>query len=69
VKRVVEMIEQISEATRSQSEMTNEITKRVEHIAEMAQENTSSIDETTHASHDLQNLSGHLQQVVSRFKL
>jgi len=69
VKRVVEMIEQISESTRSQSETTNEITKRVEHIAEMAQENTSSVDETTHASHDLQKLSGHLQQVVSRFKL
>jgi methyl-accepting chemotaxis protein len=69
VKRVVEMIEQISESTRSQSETTNEITKRVEHIAEMAQENTSSVDETTHASRDLQKLSGHLQQVVSRFKL
>lgn len=69
VKRVVEMIEQISESTRSQSETTNEITKRVEHIAEMAQENTSSVDETTHASHDLQKLSSHLQQVVSRFKL
>lgn len=63
------MIAQISEATRSQSETTNEITKRVEHIAEMARENTSSVDDTTHASRDLQQLSGHLQQVVSRFKL
>lgn len=69
VKRVVDMIEQISESTRSQSETTNEITQRVEHIAEMAQENTVSVNETTHASHDLQKLSGHLQQVVSRFKL
>jgi methyl-accepting chemotaxis protein len=69
VKRVVEMIEQISEATRSQSETTNEVTKRVEHIAEMAKENTSSVDETTQASRELQKLSGHLQQVVSRFKL
>ena len=62
VKRVVDMIEQISESTRSQSETTNEITQRVEHIAEMAQENTVSVNETTHASHDLQKLSGHLQQ-------
>lgn len=69
VKRVVDMIEQISESTRSQSETTNEITQRVEHIAEMAQENTVSVNETTHASHDLQKLSSHLQQVVSRFKL
>ncbi len=69
VKQVVEMIEQIAESTRSQSETTNEITKRVEHIAEMAKQNTSSVDETTSASLDLQKLSGHLQQVVSRFKL
>lgn len=69
VKRVVAMIAQISDATRSQSETTNEITKRVEHIAEMARENTSSVDETTHASRDLQQLSGNLQKLVSRFKL
>ena len=69
IKQVVEMIEQISSATRSQSETTNEITKRVDHIAEMAEQNTSSINETTHASHELQTLSIHLQQVVSRFKL
>lgn len=69
IKLVVEMIEQISDSTRSQSETTDEITKRVEHIAEMAKENTISVDETTQASHDLQKLSVHLQQVVSRFKL
>jgi methyl-accepting chemotaxis protein len=69
VKRVVDMIEQISASTRTQSETTNEVTKRVEQIAEMAKDNTSSVDETTNASRDLQKLSGHLQQVVSRFKL
>jgi len=69
IKQVVDMIEKISDATRSQSETTNEITQRVEHIAEMAKENTSSIDETTHASRDLQKLAVHLQQLVSRFKL
>ena len=69
IKGVVNMIAQISDATRSQSETTNEITQRVDQIAEMAKENSTSIDETTHASRDLQKLSGHLQQVVSRFKL
>ena len=69
VQQVVQMIEQISEATRSQSETTDEITKRVDHIAEMARENTDSVHETTVASRDLQKLSIHLQQVVSRFKL
>ena len=69
IKGVVNMIAQISDATRSQSETTNEITKRVDQIADMAKENATSIDDTTTASRDLQNLSGHLQQVVSRFKL
>lgn len=69
VTKVVEMIEQISTSTKQQSESTNAITQRVEKISSMAKENTSSVDETTQASHDLQKLSSHLQQVVSRFKL
>jgi methyl-accepting chemotaxis protein len=69
VNGVVVMIEQISDATRSQSETTNEITQRVDQIAEMAKDNAGSVDETTQAAHDLQQLSQHLQQVVSRFKL
>lgn len=69
VNHVVELLEQISESTLTLCESTNDTTMRVEHIAEMAKENTSSIDETTHASHDMQKLSAHLQQVVSRFKL
>ena len=69
VKNVVEMIGQIADATRTQSDTTNEITQRVEHIAEMASANKISVDETTSASRDLQNLSTHLQQVVSKFKL
>ena len=69
VTKVVAMIEQISTSTKQQSESTNAITQRVEHISAMARENTGSVDETTQASHDLQKLSSHLQQVVSRFKL
>lgn len=69
VNHVVEMLKQISASTLILCESTNDTTMRVEHIAEMARENTSSIDETTHASHDMRKLSAHLQQVVSRFKL
>ncbi|TCV90785.1 methyl-accepting chemotaxis protein [Sulfurirhabdus autotrophica] len=69
VKRVVEMVQQIANATRSQSESSDEITSRVEHIAKMALENAESVDKTTHSSHDLQKLSGHLQALVSKFKL
>ncbi len=69
VKHVVEMIEAISESTRTQSDSTNVISIRVEAIAALAKENTSSVDETTNALRGLQKLSATLQQHVSRFKL
>jgi methyl-accepting chemotaxis protein len=69
VKGVVEMIQGIAAATRSQSQATDTITVRVEKISEMAKDNSLHIDQTTHASHDLHKLSAHLQQLVSRFQV
>jgi methyl-accepting chemotaxis protein len=69
VKRVVEMIQGIAAATRSQSQATEAITSRVEQIAQMARDNSTHIDRTTQASHDLHTLSAHFQKVVSRFRV
>jgi methyl-accepting chemotaxis protein len=69
VKRVVDMIQGIAAATRSQSQATDTITVRVEKISEMAKDNSLHIDQTTQASHDLHKLSAHLQQLVSRFQV
>ena len=69
VKRVVEMIQGIAAATRSQSQATDSITLRVEQISEMAKDNRKHIDQATHASHDLHKLSAHFQQLVSRFQV
>ena len=69
VKRVVEMIQGIAAATRSQSQATGTITVRVEEISEMAKDNSKHIDQTTRASHDLHKLSAHFQQLVSRFQV
>jgi len=69
VTNVVDMIQQIAAATRSQSEASDVITTRVEHIAQMARDNGGSINQTTQASHGLQQLSLHLQQVISHFRL
>jgi methyl-accepting chemotaxis protein len=69
VKRVVDMIQGIAAATRSQSQATETISVRVEQIAQMARDNSGHIDRTAQASHDLQKLSSHFQQVVSRFKV
>jgi methyl-accepting chemotaxis protein len=69
VSNVVDMIQQIAAATRSQSEASDVITTRVEHIAQMARDNGGSINQTTQASHGLQQLSLHLQQVISHFRM
>jgi len=69
VTNVVDMIQQIAAATTSQSEASDVITTRVEHIAQMARDNGASIDQTTQASHGLQQLSVHLQQVISHFRM
>ncbi len=68
IKHVVEMIEGIASATRAQSEATNEITMRVEDIAQMARDNSGFIEQTTHATRNLHELSSRFQGVVSRFK-
>jgi methyl-accepting chemotaxis protein len=69
VRGVVEMIQGIAAATRSQSQASETITQRVEQMAQMARDNNRCIDETTQASHDLHTLSGHFQEVVSRFRV
>ncbi len=69
VKHVVEMIQGIASATRAQSEATNEITVRVEDIAQMARDNSAFIEQTTDATRNLHELSGKFQAVVSRFKM
>ncbi len=69
VKHVVEMIQGIASATRAQSEATNEITMRVEDIAQMARDNSGFIEKTTHATHNLHELSARFQSVVSRFRM
>lgn len=35
----------------------------------MARDNSAHVDNTTQASHDLQKLAAHLQQLVSRFRV
>ncbi len=69
VKQVVEMIQGIAAATRSQSQATETITSRVEEIAAMARNNNSNVDHAAQAAHDLHKLSAHFQQRVSKFRV
>lgn len=69
VKRTVEMIQGIAATTQSQSQATEEITERVEHIARMAQDASGIIDDTAQSSQDLRLLSQQLQKVVDHFQV
>lgn len=69
VKAVVEIIQGIAAATRSQSQATDSLAVSVEQIAHMARDNSGTIDRTAQSSRDLKQLSGHFQKLVSRFQL
>jgi len=69
LSRVAEMIRHIADATRQQSEASGEITRRVEGIVRMAEENSATIGSTTGATQDLRQLSAQLQTVISHFRL
>jgi len=69
LSQVAEMIRHIADATRQQSEASGEITRRVEGIVRMAEENSATIGSTTGATQDLRQLSAQMQEVISRFRL
>ena len=69
LSHVAEMIRHIADATRQQSEASGEITRRVEDIVRMAEENSATIGSTTGATQDLRQLSSQMQEVISRFRL
>ena len=56
-------------ATQEQSTASQEIARSVEKIAGFAEENSSSIRETSEALHHLEHLAAKLQESVSRFKV
>jgi methyl-accepting chemotaxis protein len=68
LNRVAEMIRHIADATRQQSEASGEITRRVDGIVRMAEENSATIVSTTGATQDLRQLSGRMQEVIRRFQ-
>jgi len=69
VKRVVEMIQQIAQATREESEITGTVATRIEQIARMASESSATIGQTAEACHGIQTMTHALQDEVARFRL
>jgi methyl-accepting chemotaxis protein len=68
-RHTLEMIMEISAATREQSIASNEIARNVETIAAMTEENTSVIVNLAGAASNLEQMSSSLQNLMNRFKL
>lgn len=65
----VEMVREISSATKEQSVASNEIARNVETIAQMTDENNSVIVELSNAATHLEQMSSNLQSLANRFRV
>jgi methyl-accepting chemotaxis protein len=61
-------MDEIAKATEAQRRTSNEVTSNIEAIANMAQQNEASIEQTAAAAQHLEHLAAELQNTVSRFK-
>jgi len=68
-RRVMAVVNNISEAIREQGTASGDIAKSIEYIARMSEESTKAVNETAEAARHLQQLSSTLSVSVSRFKL
>jgi methyl-accepting chemotaxis protein len=68
-QRVMQVVNNISEAIREQGTASRDIAKNIEHIAQMSEESARAVNETAEAARHLQRLSSSLSISVSRFKL
>jgi methyl-accepting chemotaxis protein len=69
VRQVSEMISQIARSTMVESEATAAITSRIELIANMAREASSTIGQTSQTCHNILGMAHTLQREVAHFKL
>ncbi|MDO8893057.1 MAG: methyl-accepting chemotaxis protein [Sulfurimicrobium sp.] len=69
VNAVLLMIQQIAQAMEAEKSTSEEISLRMENIAQTAMDNNSTIAEAAAEFHQMQNLAGQLQQTVGRFHL
>jgi len=66
---VLVAVREISLSLKEQGQASNDIARHVENIAQMAQENSSAVDQTRESARTLQHLAGNLQTSVQRFSL
>jgi methyl-accepting chemotaxis protein len=67
--RVRSGVSEISNSLREQSAASNDIAKRIEHIAEMSEQNTAAVSGTASTATELERLAMELQDEVKRFRV
>jgi len=66
---VVRVVDQISLALREQTAASQDVARNVERIAQMSQQNSQAVEETTETARSLQQLAHNLEQQVNVFRL
>ncbi|EPL06942.1 methyl-accepting chemotaxis transducer [Pseudomonas sp. CF161] len=66
---VVRVVDQISLALREQTAASQDVARNVERIAQMSQQNSQAVEETTATARSLQQLAHNLEQQVNVFRL
>lgn len=69
VSEVGHGLDTIADATDQQRRVSGAVESSIEAIAEMARDNTTAVEQTAGAAHDLKNLADRLESVVGRFKV
>ncbi|WP_296218763.1 methyl-accepting chemotaxis protein [Pseudomonas sp. UBA2684] len=67
--RVISVVDQISIALREQTEASQDVARNVERIAQMSQQNSQAVEETSLTAHSLNQLAKGLEQQVAQFRL
>ena len=67
--QVVDAVTDISAALREQGAASNEIARSVEHIAQMAEQNSAAVRDTANTAQRLEGLAQHLRDEVSHFHI
>jgi len=69
VAEVGQGLDAIAVATDQQRQVSGQVESSIEAIAEMARENTGTVEQTAEAAHDLKTLADGLESMVGRFKV
>jgi methyl-accepting chemotaxis protein len=69
VRRVTDLIGEISAASIEQSQGIEQVNQTITHIDEATQQNAALVEEATAAAHSMEDQAATLVQLVARFRL